>query len=108
MERYVKGPLRIGWESAKANAVPMAVLWTVAAGLVVGYYCVPGVADCFAPLARWQRESGWLAAFANLFVLCGVIPGIFAWSIRELRPKHPLATLLAQSVWCGAWGIVNN
>ena len=108
MEGREKSPLKIGWESAKANAVPMVILWAVAACLIVGYYCVPGVADCFAPLARWQRESGWVAAFLNLFFFCGVIPGVFIWSIRELRPKYPFATLLVQSVWCGAWGVVNN
>ena len=94
--------------SAKANAVPTVVLWAFAACLIVGYYCVPGVADGFAPLARWQRESGWLAAFLNLFFFCGVIPGAFICSIRELRPKYPFATLLVQSVWCGAWGVVNS
>ena len=108
MEGHEKSPLGIGWESAKANAVPMVILWAVAVCLIVGYYCVPGAADCFKPLARWQRESGWLAAFLNLFFFCGVIPGVFIWSIRDLRPKYPLATLLVQSVWCGAWGVVNN
>ena len=108
MEGREKSPLKIGWESAKANAVPMVILWAVAACLIVGYYCVPGVADGFKPLARWQRESGWSAAFLNLFVFCGVIPGVFIWSIRELRPKYPFATLLVQSIWCGAWGVANN
>ena len=108
MEGRYKSPLRIGWESAKANAVPMLILWAVAVCLIVGYYYVPGVADCFEPLARWQRESGWSAAFLNLFFFCGVIPGAFIWSIRELRPRYPFATLLVQSVWCGAWGVVNN
>lgn len=108
MEGREKSPLKIGWVSAKANAVPMVILWAVAVCLIVGYYYVPGVADCFEPLARWQRESGWSAAFLNLFFFCGVIPGAFIWSIRELRPRYPFATLLAQSVWCGAWGVVNN
>lgn len=108
MEGCEKSPLKIGWESAKANAEPMLVLWSFAACLIAGYYCVPGVADCFKPLARWQRESGWVAAFLNLFFFCGVIPGAFIWSIRELRPKYPFATLLVQSVWCGMWGVVNN
>ena len=35
-----ENPFRIGWESAKANAVPMVVLWLFAVGLVVGYYWV--------------------------------------------------------------------
>lgn len=108
MEGREKSPLRIGWESAKANALPMAILWAVAACLIVGYYFVPGVANCFAPLARWQRESGCVAAFLNLFFFCGIIPGVFIWSVRELRPKRPFATLLVQSVWCGVWGVVNN
>jgi len=101
-------PLRIGLDSARANVVPMVVLWLVALVTVGGYYWLPGFSSVLEPLAKWQRDSGWLAAFLNLFVFCGVIPGVFIWSIRELRPRYPLATVLAQSLWCGLWGAVNS
>ena len=40
---------RIGWAAAKANAVPMVVLWCLAAATVAAYYLVPGVAAAFEP-----------------------------------------------------------
>ena len=101
-------PFLIGMESAKANAVPMVVLWIAAVVTAVAYYAVPGVAGLLEPLAKWQRDNGAVAAFLSLAVFCGVIPGVFICSIRSLRPRHPLATVFAMSVWCGLWGIVNN
>ena len=46
--------LRIGWDSVRANVVPMVVLWAVAAVLVFGYYLVPGVAGFLQPVAEWR------------------------------------------------------
>ena len=69
---------RIGWASAKANAVPMVVLWCLAAATVVAYYLVPGVAAVFEPLMRWQVESGWVAAFLNRFVFATVARRVHA------------------------------
>ena len=101
-------PLQIGLESAKANAVPMVALWCVAVAATIGYYAVPGVSGLFDPLANWQRENGALASFTSLAVFCGVIPYVFLCSVKSLRPRHPLATMVAMSLWCGTWGIVNN
>jgi len=101
-------PLRIGFESAKANAVPMVVLWCAAVASAIGYYAVPGFAGLLEPLANWQREEGVVAAFLSLAVFCGVIPGMFMYSVRSLRPRHPLATTVAMAAWCGTWGVVNN
>lgn len=108
MERHEKSPLRIGWESAKANIVPIVILWLVAACLVVGYYCVSGVSDCFALLARWQRESGWSAAFLNRVIFCGALPGFFWLMVKSIRPRRPVLTILVQMLWSGCWGVVCN
>ncbi len=108
MGEKISNPLRIGFDSAKANVVPMAVLWLVALATVLGYYAVPGFADLLEPLAKWQRDNGSLAAFVSLAVFCGVIPGLFLCTIKSLRPRHPYATVVAMAIWCGAWGVVNN
>ena len=102
------GPLRIGYESAKANLVPMVVLWLVAAATSVGYYALPGFAGLLEPLAEWQRTNGSPAAFASLAVYCGIVPGLFMCAIKSLRPRHPLATVVLLSLWAGLWGVVNN
>ena len=108
MGEKMSNPLRIGFESARANVVPMVVLWLAALATVIGYYALPGVADLLEPLAKWQRDNGSFAAFASLAVFCGVIPGLFLCTIESLRPRYPLATIMALSVWCGMWGVVNN
>ena len=66
-ERIVKfrDALAVGLRSVRANAVPMVVLWLLAAATVVGYYFVPGVAAVLEPLRVWQTESGGVAAFLN-------------------------------------------
>ena len=104
-ERIGKSSWRIGWESVKANAVPIVVLWGLAAVTVLAYNFVPGVAAAFEPLKRWQTESGWLAAFLNRVFFCGILPGVFLVTVKSIRPRHPFATVVAQTLWCGVWGI---
>ena len=101
-------PLRIGIESAKANAVPMVVLWCVAVATVAGYYSVSWFTNFLEPLAKWQRDNGAVAAFLSIAFFCGVVPGLFMCFVKSLRPRRALATVGVMTVWCGLWGIVNN
>ena len=101
-------PMEIGWRSVRANARPLALLWLLAALLVAGYSNCPFFERLLEPVARWQIRSGWRAAFANGFVFCGVLPFLFLAVFRSLRVRHPLATLVAQSLWAGACGIVSG
>lgn len=98
-------PLRIGWASVRANAVPMAVLWMLAALTVLAFYRVPAADAVFGPLAKWQTQSGWMAAFLNRVIFCGVIPGIFLLGVKSIRPQRPLLTVAVYSLWGGLWGI---
>ena len=97
---------RIGLASARANVVPMAVLWFLAAMTAFGYYFIPGVAGLLEPVRCWQEESGPIAAFLNRMVFCGVIPGVLMVSIKSIRPAFPIRALIAQVLWCGIWGII--
>ena len=98
-------PVRIGLESVKANAVPMVVLWGMAGLMALAFYRVPAMNAVFAPLAKWQTESGWVAAFLNRVIFCGIIPGVFLWSVKSIRPPCPLLTVGVYSLWGGLWGI---
>ena len=98
--------LKAGWEAAKANRLPMLVLWLLAASTVICYYTVPCVAAAFGPLMEFQLEYGWFAAFANRLVFTGLLPGIFLCSMKSIRPRHPLAVITVQSLWCGLWGVI--
>ena len=86
----------------------MLILWTASVALVIAYYTLPSVASALEPMARWQRESGWIAAFLNRVVFCGVIPGMFVLCVKALRPAHPVAVIVVQTLWSGLCGIVSD
>ena len=103
-----KTPWSVGWEAVKRNRLPMVVLWAASVGVVLAYYSMPVVPSALEPLARWQRESGWLAAFLNRVIFCGLIPGTFIVCVRALRPKHVVAVIAVQTVWSGICGVVSD
>ena len=83
------GPWRVGWESIKANWLPMVVLWMLAAALVAGYTYVPCVKAALQPVFDFQTGGGWKAAVLNRIVFCGLLPGAFLLTIRSIRPPRP-------------------
>ena len=104
----VPGTVRIGWESVRANAVPMVVLWMMAAVLVVGYYFVPEVERGLEPVCRWQSDYGWVSAFLNRFVFCGILPGAFMLAMKTLSVPRPGLVVAAQTLWSGVCGVVSG
>ena len=50
---------------------------------------------------EFQLRHGWQAAFADRLVFTGLLPGIFLCSMKSIRPRHPLAVITVQSLWCG-------
>ena len=70
-------------ESAKANAVPMVVLWIAAVVTAVAYYAVPGVAGLLEPLAKWQRDNAIPVAQA-----------------RKVRPEELVGKIVYGELWC--------
>ena len=101
----IGGLLKMEIASVRANLLPMVVLWAMAALTVLVYYCVSEADVVFNPLAKWQTESGWVAAFLNRMIFCGVIPGVFLWSVKSIRPPRPLLTIAVYSLWGGLWGV---
>ena len=83
----------------------MIFLWLMAIATALSYYFVPGFAHMLEPVRRLQCEYGALAAFATQAFFCGVLPAIFLVSVRSIRPRCPFAKIVAQTVWCGMWGI---
>lgn len=98
-------PLSIVFGSLSANFVPMLVLWLLSAMVVLVYYLVPAASAVFDPFVRWQVESGWVAAFLNRVIFCGLLPGCFLFAVRSIRPRRPLLMVFAYSVWGGCWGV---
>ena len=98
-------PVRIGWESAKANVVPTVVLWTFAFCLVLVYYFIPNVSACFERVRGWQEAFGWKAVVVSRILFNGLIPGVFLLAVREIRPRRPYATIFAQAVFGCVFGL---
>ena len=98
-------PVRIGLESAKANAVPMVVLWGAAVSLVAAYHFVPSVAAALGTLANWQSAHRLVGSMASRVVFCGLIPGVFLLCLTSIRPKRPVLTVLATTLWNVAWAV---
>jgi hypothetical protein len=105
-ENSSENPFLIGLASARANLLPMVLLWLMASVTALSYYFVPGVAQMLEPVRRWQCEYGAVAAFTTQAFFCGVLPAIFLLTVKSIRPKHPWIKVAAQTVWCGSWGIV--
>ncbi|MGN0833727.1 MAG: hypothetical protein ACI4RD_08800 [Kiritimatiellia bacterium] len=101
----VRGLLAIGWRSVRANAGPMAVLWTLALLVCVAWYQVPPVASALAVFGRWQTEYGKLASCANRIVTGGLVPGVFLCLVPSLRPKRLALTVGLQCAWSGLLGL---
>ena len=106
VDGVLRSSLRAGWAAAKANMLPMLVLWSSAVLTIACYCTFPGFAAMFEPIAALQREYGWMTAFANRMVFTGLIPGMFLLAMRSIRPRHPFAVVVAQSLWCGMWGVI--
>ena len=104
----IRGAIRIGLASARANAVPMVVLWVMAGALVVGYYFVPGIEKGLEPVRQWQTDCGWVAAFLNRFMFCGILPGVFMLTMKTLSVPRPGLAIAAQTLWSGICGIVSG
>ena len=104
----IRESLRIGLASAWANFVPMVVLWMMAAALVGAYYLVDPFREMLEPVSDLHRQWGWKSAFASQAVFCGLLPGLFQLTIRGIRPRSPYRTILAETLWCGIFGIAVN
>jgi len=97
--------MRLEIASVKANLLPMVILWGLAGAAVGAYYLVPSVSQHMRAFADWQIAYGKFASFVNRFICGGLVPGAFLLTMPSIRPQHPVATVLAQSVWCGLMGI---
>lgn len=100
------GPWRVGLASIRANRLPMAVLWLMAAMSVVAYWLYQPFADMLEPLSRWQTKDGWVAAALNRIAFGGLLPGVFLCTVRSIRPKRPALTIGVFCVWAAMWGIL--
>lgn len=101
----IRAALGVGWRSARANRLPMAVLWATAIASVALYYLVPGCAGAMKSFGDSQIEYGKLASILNRVVTGGVIPGLFMLSIPSIRPRNVWCVFVAQCAWSALMSI---
>jgi len=98
-------PIKIGWGAAKANVVPMFVLWSFALILVLSYYFIPTVSACLGTVRTWQETLGWKSVVASRILFNGLVPGVFLLGVKAIRPRRPFATIFAQTVFGCVFGL---
>ncbi len=72
-----RAPLALGWEAAKANAVPGFILQAVMLLVLVGYYWSPGFAGLLNALAEYKREHGLAFVVIAAAVAGALVPELF-------------------------------
>jgi hypothetical protein len=70
-------PLSLGWEAAKANALPALVIQLLMFGLLVGYYASPRVGGSLQRLAEFKQTHGFGFVLLASIAAGAIIPEIF-------------------------------
>ena len=70
-------PLMIGWQAARANAVPGLVIQTIMLGLLIGYYAHPPIASAVNRLAQYKHDHGLSFVLLASITAGALIPELF-------------------------------
>lgn len=105
---HFRRAFEIGWESVRANRMPIVMLWAMSVVMVAAYGSVPQVRTVLDFVADWQRRYRFLSAFVSFAFFCGILPGVFLFAVRSIRPERPVLTIVAQTIWNGMFGIATE
>ena len=97
---------RIGLESARVNAVPGLLLQAIALALVLAYYSIAPFESFLETLSKSPLLAGPGGAFVSRAFFGGILPGAIMVSFPALRPRFPLRTILAMTLYWGGMGVV--
>ena len=70
-------PLTLGWEAARANAVPALIIQAFMLALLIGYYTNHRVSSALAGLAEFKRAHGLLFVIVASITAGALIPELF-------------------------------
>ena len=95
-------PLTLGWEAAKANAIPALILQGAMLSILIAYYLSSTFADWLDRLAHYKQEHG--VAFV---VVAGILAGavlpelflIFFFQKGKLRPQNFRNLIFTVPTW---------
>jgi hypothetical protein len=84
-----RSPLTIGWEAARANALPALVIQTMMLGLLVAYYTNQNAAWALNQLAQYKRAHGLGFVILASIAAGAILPEIFLIAFFQRgRPKR--------------------
>ncbi|HKP04793.1 MAG TPA: hypothetical protein VJU77_15680 [Chthoniobacterales bacterium] len=99
-----RASLALGWEAAKANAVPGFILQAAMLAVLIAYYLSPVFADLLNRLARYKTEHGLAFVVVSAVLAGAVLPEIFVIVFfQRCRPRAENLRNLAFTV--PTWGI---
>ena len=75
--RKSRTPLMIGWEAARANAIPALVIQAITLGLLVAYYTNSSIANALNKFAEFKRTHGLPLVLVASIIAGAIIPELF-------------------------------
>ena len=81
-------PLRRGWDAARTNALPGAIIVLVALGVLLGYHHWTAFRDGLEVISAWKLRFGYLFSAVSTAVFGGLLPLLFRLIPPETR-KDP-------------------
>ncbi len=72
-----RAPLSLGWEAARANAVPALIIQAIMLGLLIAFYASADVAHWFDRVADFKRVHGMTFVVVAAIFAGAIIPEIF-------------------------------
>jgi hypothetical protein len=76
-EKTSRNPLALGWEAARANALPALIIQIVMLALLIAYYTSPNAASALSRLAEFKRAHGLTFVVLASITAGALIPEIF-------------------------------
>jgi hypothetical protein len=103
-QRKGRNPLALGWEAARANAIPALILQALMLAILIGYYVSPTVAHALEALADQRRQHGMVFVVGAGVIAGALVPEIFLIIFfQHGKPRRENLRNLAFTV--PSWGI---
>ena len=97
---------KIGLQSARANAIPGAVLQVAAVLLILAYHFSGSFRGALDVVAGWQTRFGIAFLGVGYLFFCGLLPIAITLAVPSLRPKSPVRALLFAVLFWSTMGVV--
>jgi hypothetical protein len=95
-------PLLLGWQAAKANALPALIIQLLMLALLAGYYVSPLTAQSLEQLAEFKRRRGFGFVLVASILAGAIIPELFVivfFQRGRIRRQNFRNLLFTMPVW---------